>query len=86
MRGVHQTVERADMLVPVWHWQLVGNDRGCANLVVIDDLQQVTTLLGGEWCDVPIISTWTRARLLSVRGYRPSPRARARFSSTLGTR
>jgi len=75
-----------DVSVPIVHWQLAGDDGGRAAMTIIDDLQQVASLLCGKRGQSSRIRTWTRARLLSKRAYRPSPRARPRPSNMRGTR
>ena len=60
MCGVDQAVEHgvgngriADVLVPMRDRQLAGDHGGGAAVAVVDDLQQVTPLVGGEWCNAP---------------------------------
>ena len=62
--AMHQAVEHrigdcwvADMLVPVVHRHLAGDDGRGAAVPVIDDLQQVAALLGGERRDGPVVQS-----------------------------
>ena len=62
MRDVNQAVEHgvsngriADVLVPMRYRQLTGDHSGGAAVPVVDDLQQVAPLFGGEWRDAPVI-------------------------------
>src|SRR5689334_21805215 len=45
----------ADVGVPVVDWQLAGDDGGSAAVPIVDDFQQIASLLGGEWCQSPVI-------------------------------
>jgi len=44
-----------DQVVPSVHGNLAGDQRGATAVAVLDDLQQVVALLGGEWLQSPII-------------------------------
>ena len=62
MRAVDQPVEDgigdgwiADMGMPVLNRQLAGDDGGGASVPIVDDLQQIASLLGGEWGQSPIV-------------------------------
>lgn len=62
MRGVDEAIEHgvgdgrvADMLVPMRDRQLAGDDGGGAAVSVVDDLQEVAALFGGEWDDAPVV-------------------------------
>jgi hypothetical protein len=79
VRGVDQAVGHgvgncriADILVPMRDRKLASDHGGGAPVAVVDDLQQVAPLIGGEWCDGAMprssrISTCTRARLSGMR-------------------
>ena len=48
-RGLPQVV------VPVGHGKLAGHQRGAPAMPIIEDLQEVAALLGGEWSQPPVI-------------------------------
>src|SRR5215472_7424780 len=45
----------ADQIVPAVDRDLAGDQRGAAAVAVLDDLQQVVTLLGTEWLKTPVV-------------------------------
>ena len=45
----------ADNLVPASDWDLAGDQQGAAAVAVIDDLQQISALLGVEWLRSPVV-------------------------------
>jgi hypothetical protein len=62
MRGVHEAVEDGisdcgidDHLVPMIDGELAGHDCRAAAVAIVDDFEQVATLLGGQWCQAPIV-------------------------------
>jgi hypothetical protein len=62
VRGVDQAIEQgvgngriADVLVPMPNRKLAGDHRGGAPMAVVDDLQQVAPLVGGERRDAPVV-------------------------------
>ena len=95
VRVVHEPVEDGvgdgrigDRLVPVIDRQLAGHDGRAAVVPIVDDLEEVAALLRGQVASPQSsrISSSTRARLLRSRAWRPSPRASASASNSLGTR
>src|SRR5215467_9045259 len=45
----------ADQIVPAVDWDLAGDQRGAAAVTVLDDLQQVVTLLRAERLETPVV-------------------------------
>src|ERR1700747_1580942 len=45
----------ADQIVPAVDRDLAGDQRGAAAVAVLDDLQQVVTLLGTKWLKTPVV-------------------------------
>jgi len=45
----------ADQVMPAVHWDLAGDQRGATSVAVLDDLQQVVALLGGERFEPPVV-------------------------------
>src|SRR6516162_479440 len=45
----------ADQIVPAVDRDLAGDQRGATAVAVLDDLQQVVTLLGAEWLETPVV-------------------------------
>lgn len=41
--------------MPAVHWDLAGDQCGAPAVAILDDLQQVVALLGGEWLQSPVI-------------------------------
>ena len=78
----------ADDLVPVLDGHLAGDDGRAAPVPVVDDLQQVAALLGGQGREAPIVEDQQldARQALEQPGERPSPRASASASNSRGTR
>src|SRR5262252_6152473 len=62
VRAVDEAVEHrvgnggiADVSMPVVDWQLAGDDGGSAAVPIVDDFQQIASLLCGERCQSPVI-------------------------------
>jgi hypothetical protein len=62
VRGVHEAVEDGisdcgidDDLVPMIDGELAGQDCRAAAVAIVDYFEQVAALLGGQWCQAPII-------------------------------
>ncbi len=45
----------ADQVVPAIHRDLAGDQRGAAAVALLDDLEQIVTLLGAERLEPPIV-------------------------------
>src|SRR5262249_33406873 len=75
--GVHEAIEDGigdgrigDQLVPVLDGDLAGDDRGASAVTVVDDVEQIATLLRGEWGQAPIVDDkelYTREALEQAR-------------------
>jgi len=44
-----------DDLVPMVDWDLTGDDGRTTLMAVIDDLEEIATLLAGEWGETPVV-------------------------------
>jgi hypothetical protein len=62
VRGVHEAVEDGisdcgidDRLVPMVDGELGGHDCRAAAVAIVNDFEQVAALLGGQWCQAPIV-------------------------------
>ena len=77
-----------DHLVPVLDVDLAGDDGRAASVPVVEDLQEIAALIRRQIGEPQSsrISSCARARLLSSRAWRPSPRASAKASNSRGTR
>ena len=67
---------------------LAGDQQRALLVAVIDDLQQVAPLLGGQRLrpQSSMISRRVRSSVASIRGSRPSPRAVASSANSRGAR
>ena len=59
---MHESVEDGigecglpDDVVPLFDRQLRGDDGGPGGMPVVEDVEQVATLLGIQWCQSPVI-------------------------------
>ena len=84
-------------VMPASYGDLAGDQQRALVVAVVDDLQQVAPLLGGQRlqrirvanCADPqssMISSRVRSMAASIRGSRPSPRAVARSANSRGAR
>ena len=78
----------ADQFVPARHGDLAGHQQRALLVPVIDDLQQISPLLGGQRfrTQSSIISSLVRSSIASIRGSLPSPRAVASSANSRGAR
>lgn len=95
MRIVDETIEDGicqggitDGFMPMVDGELACDDGGTPSVPVLDDLQQVPALRRNEDGKPPIVKDQhvEPARALSMRAWRPSPRARASASKRRGAR
>ena len=77
-----------DDLVPLIDRHLACKDGGSALMPVVNDLEQIATLLAGERGESPVVEDeeLDPRSALSSRAYRPSPRASASASNNRGRR
>jgi hypothetical protein len=95
MGVVHESIQDgirdgliADQFVPVLDGELAGHDGGGASMPVVEDLQEITPLLGCERRQTPVIQDQeldARQRLEEA-AVAPSPCASSRASNKRGTR
>ena len=74
----------ADDVVPSIDRDLAGDEGGAAAVALLDDLEQIAALVGGE--RPSRMSNLTLPSLFMSLGWRPSPRASARSANSLGRR
>ena len=74
--------------MPARHGNLTGYEQRPFLVTVIDDLQRVATLLGGQGFSPQssMISNRVRSSIASIRGSRPSPRAVASSANSRDAR
>jgi len=78
----------ADDIVPASHRDLAGDQQRALVVAVVDDLQQVAPLFGGQRLGPPVVDDQQPCAFsaASIRGSRPSPRAIARSANSRGAR
>jgi hypothetical protein len=76
----------ADHLMPSTEGELAGDDQRASVVAIIDDLEEITPLLGIEGLGPPVVEDQQPGALAIKRGSRPSPRAWARSANRRGVR
>jgi hypothetical protein len=77
----------ADDVVPGFHGNLAGDNRRCATMAIVEDLQQVAPFGRVENRQAPVVEQEElRAPQRLEQATRPSPRASASASKRRGTR
>jgi hypothetical protein len=78
----------ADQRVPLIDGELAGDDGGAAAVAVLKDLQEVVAGCGVERLEAPVVEDEEidAPSARRMRGWRPSPRPKARSVNSRGTR